>query len=219
MSRHSRRNIQPHRTARATLFTTLLIILLLSLYAQPSSTSPVPIPTPRPIPIPSIQQQTPFDPFDPLEPEHHSIVGELQPSTSASAGSNPEEPNNSPGSTGTGSIPDNRSDETPSPPGLTWTHLSSVFVNEVCKNDGRAILLGFLIGCLGTWLIHILVQRYFLKRGWGFVLWPSRRTRRHWARRDRHRNLNGTVQGNENTMTGGGEAGPHERNSDRQVPG
>ncbi|KAM7221946.1 hypothetical protein V8F06_002697 [Rhypophila decipiens] len=89
---------------------------------------------------------------------------------------------------------------TTSPPqGLQWTHLSPVFLEVICGNDGRAISIGFLLGSLGTWVIHIFVQRYFLKRGWWVAMLPfgrgSRRTDRRNGNGNRDRYSDGRNSG------------------------
>ena len=55
---------------------------------------------------------------------------------------------------------------------LKWSHLSSLFLEVMCENDGRAIVLGFLIGAIGTWIIHIIVQKFWLRTAWGLRMWP-----------------------------------------------
>ena len=60
--------------------------------------------------------------------------------------------------------------------GLQWSHLSSLFLEVMCENDGRAIVLGFLFGAIGTWIIHIVVQKFWLRTEWGLRMWPRSRS-------------------------------------------
>lgn len=75
-------------------------------------------------------------------------------------------------------IPNTKSEESDSESddavtsGLQWSRLSSLFLEVMCENDGRAIVLGFLIGAIGTWIIHVIVQRFWLRTAWGLRMWP-----------------------------------------------
>ncbi|KAM7190111.1 hypothetical protein V8F33_009698 [Rhypophila sp. PSN 637] len=92
------------------------------------------------------------------------------------------------------------------PPGNQWTNLSAGFLQVICENDARAISIGFLLGSVGTWVIHIFVQRYFLKRGWWVAMLPfGRRGSRRTDRRNRNGNRNRYSDGRNSRTRSAGE--------------